>query len=240
MFQNYFHNQIQIKDINNIDLDSVFLHYTNVCNLENILNTGLEPRIGINSKGIEKSEKVFFSVGDKGALVIMDVWLRWLIIKPKSNFIYWIGAYLLNIPLCPKFLHNIIIFVNKKNKNKYSWAYKKLKNILDNSVYLVLDLKENVDFSFNDIDEVKTKKFSKKYLENIYQYESNLHDNKMEYWNMHTYSNKVIETSKISLLKSGDSFSANDIIKTLANKNKDFIKDNCKLLNDYLLFLDNN
>lgn len=76
MFHNYFNNQIQIKDINNIDLDSVFLHYTNVCNLENILNKGLEPRIGINSKGIEKSEKVFFSVGDKGALVIMDVWLK--------------------------------------------------------------------------------------------------------------------------------------------------------------------
>ncbi len=62
----------------------------------------------------------------------------------------------------------------------------------------------------------------------------------MEYWNMHTYSNKVIEKSKISLLKNGDNFSANEIIKTLANKNKDFIKVNCKLLNDYLMFLDNN
>ena len=35
----------------------------------------------------------------------------------------------------------------------------------------------------------------------------------MEYWNMHTYSNKVIDSSKISLLK--DKYSASKILKTI-------------------------
>ncbi len=48
----------------------------------------------------------------------MDSWIKWLIAKPKSNFIYWIGAYLLKIKYFPKIIHKIIISYNKKSKNK--------------------------------------------------------------------------------------------------------------------------
>ncbi len=63
---------INTHDISSIDLDNVFLHYTNIQNLNSIIDNGLVPKIGINAKVIEKSKKIFFSIGDKGALVIMD------------------------------------------------------------------------------------------------------------------------------------------------------------------------
>ena len=83
---------INTYDISKVNLNNIFLHYTNVNNLNSIMEKGLIPKIGINAKVIEKSKKIFFSVGDKGALVIMDSWIKWLIAKPKSNLIYWIGV----------------------------------------------------------------------------------------------------------------------------------------------------
>lgn len=97
----------------------------------------------------------------------MDSWLKWLVAKPKSNFIYWIGAYLLEVPFFPKIIHKIIISANQKNKSKYKWAYKKLNRILNDSIYLVLDLENNMDFSFDDIDEVKLT-YPKDYIANCY------------------------------------------------------------------------
>ena len=229
---------IETKDIKEIDLDTVFLHYTDKNNLKGILEKGLEPRIGMNAIFVEKSKKVFFSMGDKGALVIMDVWLKWLIVKPKSNLIYWIGANLLKIPYFPKFMHKIISSSNKKNKRKHLWAYKKLNMILDNSVYLIMDLEENIDFSFDDVDEAKVIfKRAPKYIRSVYAHDSDFHNPIIEYWNMHTFSNKIIETSKPSLLKTKDSYSANDILIDMINSNIQYVKDYCPYLIEYLKYI---
>ena len=48
---------IKIKDIKEINLNKVFLHYTNEKNLESISKEGLKPQIGMNSKGAEISKK---------------------------------------------------------------------------------------------------------------------------------------------------------------------------------------
>ncbi len=230
-------NKINIQDISNIDTNNMFLHYTNINNLNSIIENGLQPRIGINSIIIEKEKKVFFSIGEKGALVIMDCWIKWLIAKPNVKIIYWIGAWLLKFKFVPKFLHNIIKSINNKSKNKKVKAYKNLKKILDNSIYLILDLKENVDFSFNDVDEIKKySNFPKKYIQEMYAYNSDINNPKMEYWNMHTYSNITIKPSKISLLKDGNNYSANIIIQKMAYNNIEFVKENCKLLYEYLKF----
>lgn len=229
----------KIIDINDINLNSLFLHYTNKKNLESILHSGLEPRIGINSKMIEKNKKVFFTKGDIGALVIIDVWLKWMICKPISNLIYWLGAFLLRIPYFPKFIHNIIISFNKRNKRKHIWAYKRMKNILDNSIYLILDLEEKVDFSFDDIDEVKSS-FPSSYVKSFYAHDSNINNQFIEYWNLHTYSDKVIKPEKIFILDMDNNFSANEIIKNFAMKNMDYVKENCKFLYQYLDYISNN
>ncbi len=231
-------SKINTCDISNIDLDNVFLHYTNIQNLNSIIDNGLIPKIGINAKVIEKSKKIFFSIGDKGALVIMDSWIKWLIAKPKSNLIYWVGAYLLKVSFFPKIIHKTIISSNKKSKNKSKWAYRKLKNILDNSIYLILNLEENIDFSFDDIDEVKAfSNYPPSYIESLYAYDSNVLKKQMEYWNMHTFSNKVIEPYKISLLTYEKKYNASDIIKYLIEKNLNFVKKNCEHLYKYYNYI---
>ncbi|MFV0250407.1 MAG: hypothetical protein ACK5HP_05200 [Bacilli bacterium] len=169
----------------------------------------------------------------------MDVWLKWLIAKAACNHIYWFGAWLLKFRYFPKFLHKIIIRSNQKSKKKKYWTFKKPNSSLNNSIYLILDLKENVDLSFEDVDEAKQLfKNAANFVDNIYAHDSYFINPQMEYWNMHTFSNKIIEKYKISLLKVKDSYTANNIIKYLANKNNDFISDNCLLLKEYLEFIE--
>lgn len=231
-------NTFNVKELSEIDNNKMFLHYTSISNLNSISKKGLVPSIGINAKIIEKTKKVFFSIGDKGALVIMDSWLKWLVAKPKSNFIYWIGAYLLKIRFFPKFIHKIIMTCNQKNKNKYKWAYKELNKILDNSIYLVLNLEENIDFSFDDIDEVKhSSNYPKSYIASLYAHDSNVNDVKTEYWNMHTFSNKVVEIEKISILKHQNDCNAAKILKYLIEQNLTYVRKNCKLLYNYYNFI---
>ena len=142
-----------IKDISKIDMNNTFFHYTAKNNLSTIIKNGLEPRIGKNSLYVEKSKKVFFSQGEKGILTLMDVWLRWLTAKCGiSNQIYYLGTFYMRMPLCIKSIPNYVVRKFLKNKNKRIKVFNQLKNILDNSVFLILDLKENVDFSYNDID----------------------------------------------------------------------------------------
>ena len=176
-------------------------------------------------------------MGDEGALLIMDIWLKWLIAKPKNNQIYWLGAYLMKVRFFPKFIHNVIIGFNEKSPKKKLWAFDKLKEILDNSVYLVLDLEENVDFDFNDIDEVKHYNFPKNYIKKFYTSTSDPDDSKVEYWNLHTYSNKHIDKDKITLLEVNKSTKALDIIIFFASENQEFIKEQCPLLFEFLNFL---
>ncbi len=161
-------SEYRIKDITEIDLNVVFLHYTNVSNLKRIFENGLEPRIGSNSKGVEISKKIFFSIGDKGMLMLMDVWLKWLNTIPKNKLLFEIGSYFLKKSWFPKIIFKIIFSVWKKSKKRFIKTCKNLKNILDNSIFLILDLEEKIDFDFNDIDEVKIQKIPKEMVKNVY------------------------------------------------------------------------
>ena len=85
-------NDIITKDISQINLEHTFFHYTAEQNLDTILKSGLEPRIGENSLYVEKTPKVFFVEGEKGIITIMDVWLRWLTGKISTGkWKYWFG-----------------------------------------------------------------------------------------------------------------------------------------------------
>lgn len=58
-------------------------------------------------------------------------------------------------------------------------------------------------------------------------------DKRMEYWNMHTFSNKVIDSSKISLLKDQTDYSASVILKKLIENNIEYVKLNHDFLYKY-------
>ena len=219
-------------DITDLDLDKMFLHYTNIKNLRNISKKRLLPKVGANSRGIEKNKKIFFSEGIEASLIIMDIWINWLILKPKNKYIYRIGAFLLE----RNFPKEIYLFLFNKWKNsdrKLNYACKKLNDILEKSIYLVLDLKENIDFSYTDIDEVKSAKFPNVILKCFYDNRSDIKRNTLEKWNMHTYINKTISREKISILKYMEEHNAKKILFYFIENKLDFVKENCKLLYYY-------
>ena len=154
-----------------------------------------------------------------------------------GKFKYWLGtAIYMRIPFCIKSIPNNMVKKSLLSKEKRFMAYSKMKNILDNSVFLILDLEENIDFDYSDIDEVKSI-YYESFLKLLYPSTSNLKDNKMEYWNMHTYSNKVIDSSKISLLKDHSNYIANNILIGIIEKNIEYVKTNCEFLYEYYLYI---
>lgn len=141
-------------------------------------------------------------------------------------------------PFCIKSIPNNIVKKNLKNIKKRNKVYKKMKYILDNSIFLILDLEENIDFDYNDIDEVKNTYYSS-FLKLLYPNDSNLKDPKIEYWNMHTYSNKIIEAEKISLLRKNNNSNANDILINIIERNMKYIQDNHEFLYEYYVYVHN-
>lgn len=217
---------IKIKDITEIDIYNSFFHYTNEHNLVSIEEKGLIPSIGNNATGIELTEKIFFAVGAKGVFAILDSWIRWLIAKRLTDLpgekmdipFYRFCTFIMRLPIIRPIIAMIV--------NGVVWlefhiplfkrkSFKIMKKILDTSVFLVLDLKEGEDFSYQDIDEVKSQKFDKKLLKQVYAKTRKMDSKKMDFWNMHTLTGKEISTDKITLLKTKNSYNAFDIVLEL-------------------------
>lgn len=233
-------SNIPVKDFTQIDLSHSFFHYTNKENLDTIILNGLEPRIGENSSYVERTAKVFFVEGEMGIITIMDVWLRWLTAKiTTKKWKYWLGTVIyMRLPFCIKSFPNNMVKKSLASREKRSMAYTKLKRVLDNSVFLVLDLIEDVDFDYTDVDEVK-KTYYESFLRLLYPSTSDLKDPTMEYWNLHTFSNKVIEPYKVYLLKENGTDNANIILIRLIEKYMDYVKCNCEFLYEYYLYVKN-
>ena len=240
-------SDFNMKKYDSIDIKEMpkntYFHYTNINNLESIFKDGLVPAIGENAMGIEKSEKIFFTVGITNSLILMESWIRWLIAKSAADMpgkkldkpIYKFATWLLKI----KIFQPIMTFVVKcelKSKRIRIKQYKNLKEILDNSVYLALDLEYYSDYSLNDIDEVKNGNFDRKLLKLMYKV-GNVEDDYMEYWNMHTYSGKTIEPEKIHLLKINDSYIASDILEYMRKNTEIKIKRDLPFLYGYFKWL---
>lgn len=215
-------NKYKELDISLIDLENSFFHYTNKNNLDNIFKNGLKPKIGKNSFGLEENKKVFFVKGQKGILKIMDIWIKWLILRPRNDFIYYCGTITMGFPLFPKIFHEICFNKWTKSKNKKERAFKDFNNILKNSVILKLNLIENEDLDYNVLDEVKSKKrYRKKYLSMIYS-EEELKTTYVDFWNIHTYKEVVISKEKISLVKDRDEYCLNELLRTISKNNIEY------------------
>ena len=126
-------------------------------------------------------------------------------------------------------------FLSKKlslNSNSLILSDLNMDNVVKLKSFDYKELEENVDFDYNDLDEVKDT-YYESFLKLLYPSVSDLKDKKMEYWNMHTYSNKVIDSSKISLLKDKDEYSASKILKQLIDDNILYVKQNLDFLYEY-------
>ncbi len=231
------YNSIDIKELNKT---TVFLHYTDKINVKSIFSVGLLPKIGKNSKNIELNKKVFFTEGFDNTLFLMDSWIKWLVLRPKSNFIYKCGCFYMTHKIFPKIVVDLIFKNWIKSDKKVKYACEKLDNILKNSVFLKLDLVENVDFSYSDIDEVKNQSFSRKQLGYVYTCDSDVSDSKMELWNMHTLKDKIIEPEKIKLIEINNNNCAKDIVLYMVDNTDLSIEDKCPFLVKYLNYLNYN
>ena len=231
------YNSIDIKELNKT---TVFLHYTDKRNVKSIFSVGLLPKIGKNSKNIELNKKVFFTEGFDNTLFLMDSWIKWLVLRPKSNFIYKCGCFYMTHKIFPKIVVDLIFKNWIKSDKKVKYACEKLDNILKNSVFLKLDLVENVDFSYSDIDEVKNQSFSRKQLGYGYTCDSDVSDSKMELWNMHTLKDKIIEPEKIKLIEINNNNCAKDIVLYMVYNTDLSIEDKCPFLVKYLNYLNYN
>lgn len=222
---------IKIKDIQDIDTRFSFFHYTNKSNIESIDKNGLLPKIGDSATGIELSEKIFFAIGPKGVFSIFDSWIRWLIAKRLTDLpgdkadipFYRFCTFIMCLPLIHylvAIIVNLAVWLEFKIKPFKIKSFKIMKEILDNSCFLILDLEEEVDFSYKDIDEVKSQKFNRNLLKTVYAKQNKMSSKKMDYWNMHTFSNISVPPNKITLLKLNDTYKSTDILLWMIKNTK--------------------
>lgn len=93
-------------------------------------------------------------------------------------------------------------------------VFDEIEQLMNNSVYLKLDLTEGVHFSYDDIDEVKASSLNKEVLRALYTDNSNVEQNNtsMERWNMHTFTGKGVEPQNIYAVSVNGKISAMEVI----------------------------
>lgn len=228
--------KIEKYNISLEDISSNYFHFTPRCNLESILNTGLLPNIGKNAKYVEKTKKVFFVEGLDNLLILFDCWINIYYYMPKIPLIYTIGSHFLRQKWFPQFIADGYFGVLKKTKIHKKRAFKVFDKLLNECILLKLDLEENIDFKYNDIDEIKSRNYKKRHLE-LMGYSkkySSLEQNFMDKWNLHCFSNHAINSDKIKLCYIKDSCRLDDIFKYAIKNTTVDLKNICPVLFEYL------
>lgn len=237
---------MDLVKIKEIDIQNIFLHFTKTKNIEQIRSQGLLAKIGENAMGIEYSKKVFFSKGVEGALKIIDVWMKW---SMNRQFGYHsLKNQYQGEKLVEKLSEWSNQFITKeyiKDEEKKKVIFNKMFNDMKDSSYLILGLEEGVDFSYNDIDEAKQFCINQKingnmltynFMKEMYGNYSDASTNKLEEWNLHTFSNKNIEKEKISQLTTDSG--KKDVTSILVEIYDKYRDKNTKydLLDDYIQY----
>lgn len=238
--------KIKIEDIKNIDTKYSYFHYTNKSNLEGIKKKGLIPLIGESSNGIEKTKKIFFTVGSDYFLILLDIWIKWLLAKgvidlpgKKMDYpAYYFFAKIIKLKFFPKFLVNLVVKLELNTPIVRKKVFKQFEEIMDNSVLLKLDLENKVDFDFTDKDEVKYQNYDKRLLQMIYNKNDDVYDVQMEYWNMHTKTDKTIEKEKITLLNIDGNFKLKYIVEYFKKNTGLKLKHSCPYLYSYYKWIE--
>lgn len=218
------------------DINSNYFHFTRENNLESINNKGLIPKIGENAKYLEKTKKVFFVEGLDNLLILFDCWINVFYYMPKIPFIYTLGSHFIRQRWFPQFIADGYFWIVNKTKIHKKRAYKVFDKLLNESVLLNLDLEENIDFKYNDIDEIKSRNYKTRHLE-LMGYSkkySSLKNNNMDKWNLHCLSNHIVNNNKIKLCYIEGSYKLKDIFNYAVNNTALDLKNICPVLDGYL------
>lgn len=199
------------------DIDSNYFHFTWKSNLSSIKEKGLLPKKGNHAKYIEETEKVFFVQGLDNLLVLFDCWIniyKKIPLLLDSKITYGLGSKAMRSKYFPMFLVDFYFMIIKNSKRHKKYAYQIFDKLLDECVLLHLDLEENKDFNFSDIDQIKARGYRKRHLIELGYSEkySDMNSNKMDNWNLHTLTNKGINSSKLKLCSINNSTNIRDIL----------------------------
>lgn len=109
---------------------------------------------------------------------------------PNIPGLFNVGSFFMKYKWFPKTFVNFYFKYTEFNKIHKFVAYKYFDMFLKKYVLLNVDIMKNIDFSFNGIDQIKTKNYPKEYLikagySPLYY---DLESNKMDEWNLHTFS----------------------------------------------------
>lgn len=218
------------------DMNTHFFHFTKQKNLASIKEIGLVPKIGIHAMSLEKTKKVFFVEGLDNLLILFDCWIHVCSVYPLIPCLFNLGAKVMKYKWFPKSIVNAYFKYMEYNRIHKLIAYKYFDHFLKRYVLLHLDIKEGIDFSFDDVDQIKAKKYDRDYLIKAgYSLKySDLESTKMDKWNLHTFSNHGIDSPKLKICYVEDSYKMSDILNyALKNTSLD-IENICPVLFDYL------
>ena len=161
---------LDISEFSYEQLDSLFYHWSPKEFFSVYNETGMPASIGKNSDGIDSEVSIFFSKGTLGVLLLWDVWLKWRLNRMFNP--QYRGNNLLEVRNNQNryFSGNITeeerrecvewirYFCNKEFMNDpkvLETLFKFEFNEMMSSDYFVLDLKENEEFRWDQIDSKK-------------------------------------------------------------------------------------
>ncbi len=161
---------LDISEFSYEQLDSLFYHWSPKEFFSVYNETGMPASIGKNSDGIDSEVSIFFSKGILGVLLLWDVWLKWRLnrmfnpqyrgnnlqeVRNNQNR-YFSGD--ITEEERREWVEWIRYFCNKEFMNDpkvLETLFKFEFNEMMSSDYFVLDLKENEEFRWDQIDSKK-------------------------------------------------------------------------------------
>lgn len=231
-----------------------YFHFTDRENLDSILEQGLIPRIGKNAEGVEETKKIFFSEDRENALKCLDTWIKWFIVRYQKK------AYTDQATQGINPRASIEDYLNYDAKYQEALArhhldvetgaveteevkqicFKKMYHEWQDKVYLALDLEEDVDFSHDDVDEVKVRQSKSesemRYIEYMYGKIDKIEG--LEKWNMHAFVGKTIEPDKIEQLTLGNKTDGLSIVQEMYHQEKEQNPDmNLPMLDQWMQYV---
>ena len=276
MSQKFNDSNYQVKNIISIDIsnlaysqmEDLFFHYSWKKYLEFYDKNGMVPVIGENSKGIDPETSIFFSKGIEGVLELWDVWLKWRLDRQNNP------KYQGNTPEEMQRTINRFISGDITEDERKKWYYwieffkdkqylqneTMMKKLFEyqytemiNSDYLIMDLKENEEFRYDQIDikklwviqeANKNEKGINPFRAAMYGAYSDFTTPIADKWNMQTIPGKniVIEPNRLKRLSIHGKTDVYSIIKFMYDKYKTEIPKEQQvkfdILDDYIKYIE--
>lgn len=222
--------------INKKDLNSNYFHFTKESNISSIKKNGLLPKISFHAQSLEDTKKVFFVEGLDNLLILFDCWINVCEKYPHIPGAFNLGTKIKGKNKFSKLIINLYFKWTEINKFHKFVAYKYFDYFLEKYILLNIDIKEEKDFSFNDIDQIKARGYDKEYLIKAgYSLKySDLESIKMDKWNLHTFTKHGVSPDKIKICCIEKSYKMLDILNYAINTTNLNIEDICPVLYGYL------